>query len=419
MKFFHPFSILLIGLVFSCSDRERLNPLDPNNPNTHGKPTGFRAETNRDTIRLYWDNPALDDLSGFHIYFGNGDSDLKLLDSTHKAQTSYMKTGLRYDTPFHFALKTKTIFGESRLSDPLSVVLGPVNIWIADILNNMIWYLSYDGSYILKQNTIFNPTAIAYETATETLWMANYYEKKIIGMDRGLISKNEIVLSDRPVDLAFDKLGKIIYVLQTDSTIQGFTTGGLVQVRIKLAESISLYNRLAFDAKTGSLWVTSLLHNSVFRAETSNELVRITTYVDLEKPYSVEPDPIDGGVWISTYNGILRIKNDNTKTVYKSGMYISDISVNPINGDCYYTARSLDNGTWETGRLPYANPGESEQILSNEFPDLTNIKIIPSGSNFGFIVHQSSTGKLLRFNAKSELIGEMKTFDSFLDFALD
>ncbi len=419
MKNFHTYYLLILTIFLSCSDREPLNPMDQNNPFTKGKPTGFRAETNRDTVRLFWDYPDIDDLTGFQIYLSRGDNQLKVIDSTDNTKFTYMKTGLGYDTPYHFAIKTKTKFGESNLSDPLSVVLGPVNIWISDIQSSMIWHLSYDGSHVLKQHMIFNPTAIAYQQDTETLWMANYYDKKIIAMDRDLIQKDEIILSGRPVDIAFDEVNKTIFVLQTDSLIQGYTSNGIGNISIKLNEAISWYSKIAYDPKTSSLWVINYLQNSVVRADFEHGISRITSFYNFNRPYSVESDPIDGGVWIGTDSGLVRIQKDNGVTQYKTGMFIGDISIDPNNGDCYYTAKSLEKNTWETGRIPSSNPEVSIQILGDEFAYLYNIKIVPGSGSPGFFVQQRSTGKLLRFNAKGELIGEMKHFDSFLDFALD
>ncbi|MBL7030926.1 MAG: fibronectin type III domain-containing protein [Candidatus Marinimicrobia bacterium] len=417
MKIIHLYSLLFIAVLLSCSDRERLNPLDYKNPLTEGKPTGFRIITNRDTVRLFWDHPAIEDLTGFQIFQSMGDGDLILSDSIDNTQVTLMKTGFMYDTTYQFALKTKTRFGESKLSDPISVVPGPVNIWIADILGNMIWRLSYDGSNVLKQHIIFNPTAIEYER--ETLWVANYYEKKIIAMDRQLIPKKEIILSDRPVDLAFNSDEKYLYVLQTDSIINGYTTEGLLQIQIKLDASFSLYSRLAYDGKTHSIWVTNFLHNLVIHVELKNDPIRITRFSDLNKPFSVEPDPISGGVWVSTNNGIIRFQNDNTQTQFKEGMYISDISINPVNGDCYYAGKSLSSDLWETGYLPSIHPEESVQLLGNAVPDISNIKVIPGSGNPGFMIHQYRTGKILRFNPEGILIGEMETFDNFLDIEID
>lgn len=417
MKIFRTFFFLVI--IFSCSDREPLNPLDPKNQITQGKPTGLRAETNRDTIHLFWDYPDINDLSGFHIYLGRDESELKVFDSTSSTIATYMKTGLMYDKPYQFALKIKTKFGESALSDPLSVVLGPVNIWIADIQSSMIWHLSYDGAHVLKQHMIFNPTAIIYEQESQVLWMANYYEKNIIAMDRELIQKDEIILSGRPVDMAFDKIEKTIFVLQSDSLIKGYTTSGIEKYRINLDEKMSLYSRLAYDAKTKSLWTTNYLQNSMIRVEMSQDSIRIVPFSDFNRPFSIEADPIEGGVWVSTNNGLLRIKKDNTITQFKAGMYISDISINSNNGDCYYTANSLDKNTWETGYLSYSQPENSKQILGNEYRYLYNIKVVPGSGSPGFFIQQHSSGKLLRFDVKGELIGEMKYFDRFLDFALD
>jgi len=42
----------LIVLAFRCTERQRANPLDPNNPNTLGKPQGVQVLSKIDTVFL-------------------------------------------------------------------------------------------------------------------------------------------------------------------------------------------------------------------------------------------------------------------------------------------------------------------------------------------------------------------------------
>ena len=47
-------AILTFG-GWGCSNRERLNPLDPRNPDTLGRPTGLRVTSNRHRVTLSWE----------------------------------------------------------------------------------------------------------------------------------------------------------------------------------------------------------------------------------------------------------------------------------------------------------------------------------------------------------------------------
>src|SRR5262245_64982884 len=60
---------LAVTLALSgCSQRDRANPLDPQNPNSRGAPTGFNAIAGFLTVRLNWDARPDLDIDGFQVY---------------------------------------------------------------------------------------------------------------------------------------------------------------------------------------------------------------------------------------------------------------------------------------------------------------------------------------------------------------
>ncbi len=61
---------VVLGLLLAtdCSERERTNPLDPNNPVTAGAPMGLRVVTNRDSAWVDWTPFEVDNLAGYKVY---------------------------------------------------------------------------------------------------------------------------------------------------------------------------------------------------------------------------------------------------------------------------------------------------------------------------------------------------------------
>ena len=57
-----------LALLCSCSQRERSNPLDPQNPNSNGAPTGFNAIAGFLAVRLNWDPEPDLAISGFMLH---------------------------------------------------------------------------------------------------------------------------------------------------------------------------------------------------------------------------------------------------------------------------------------------------------------------------------------------------------------
>ena len=69
-------AICLIWFLLSCSDRKPLNPLDPNNPYTAGKPTGLKLLPIQNTVKIIWNPVDVNDLIFYAVYKGSAGSEM-------------------------------------------------------------------------------------------------------------------------------------------------------------------------------------------------------------------------------------------------------------------------------------------------------------------------------------------------------
>ncbi|HWR82119.1 MAG TPA: VCBS repeat-containing protein [Candidatus Deferrimicrobium sp.] len=61
--------LVCIGLLgLNCSQKDRSNPLDPDNPATHGDPFELTLTMKPSGVRLDWESPPLSAVAGFRIY---------------------------------------------------------------------------------------------------------------------------------------------------------------------------------------------------------------------------------------------------------------------------------------------------------------------------------------------------------------
>jgi hypothetical protein len=74
MRVLVPFlvAIAVAGALSGCSDRERLNPLDPSNPSTRVAPIGFAAVAGDGFVSLSWRPATSSDVTGYDLYRGFG-----------------------------------------------------------------------------------------------------------------------------------------------------------------------------------------------------------------------------------------------------------------------------------------------------------------------------------------------------------
>jgi hypothetical protein len=413
--------ILILILLFTfnaCSDRERLNPLDPKNPITHGKPVGLSAIPDRDSVRLSWSPIDVDDFVGYHVFKGYDSTQLELFTRVGADCTGIIDTGLTYDRDHYYAIQGETVYNMSLLSDVLRVVPGPFNIWIADVYAYRIQEISYDGTYILTALDFSSPRAIEYDADYGVLWVADYWEQRVYALDQNLTKDHFFLLDGYPLDLAIDRINGKLYVLLSNNRIKGYSYYGQEILSLDLEESVSVDSKLVYCPTTSSLWLTAPNRGSVTRVILNTGAVTLKTFRSLGSEGPIEVDPIEGGVWVATRSGIARITKEDSIYYYLSHLHIRDISVEPSNGDCYYTGNTVSKGEWTTGYLRYADPSHNNVILDSDYPDLYNIQVIPGTGEPGIIVQQAFSWKLLRFTSRGEQIGELSGFNSVLDFVL-
>lgn len=81
--------------------------------------------------------------------------------------------------------------------------------------------------------------------------------------------------------------------------------------------------------------------------------------------------------------------------------FISDVSVNTVNGNCYYASYRYADQRWETGYLNAEADYTDTPILGNKYLSIRRVK------------------SLIRFDAQGEKIGEMEDFQDFIDIAIE
>jgi hypothetical protein len=139
----------------------------------------------------------------------------------------------------------------------------------------------------------------------------------------------------------------------------------------------------------------------------------------VQDPRDIVPDPLEGGCWVATKAGIKIIDHNGSISVYKNNLDIKDISLNSVNGDCYYVGKNSNTSQWETGRLIKQEGMQDENILGNDYPYLHSIQVVPGQGPRGFLVSQAYAWELIRFDHQWKKIGTMAGFNARLDFALE
>jgi len=137
-------------LLWHCSDRERLNPLDPMSAGTGGKPTSLGLLSTKNLVSLEWDEMNNNSIIGYNVWRkAEGATEFSLLHITDTKIPQATDTVTTYDVRYTYEVSTLTSSWESPRSTPESIITGPFNYWIADYFDISLSRLSYDGSHML------------------------------------------------------------------------------------------------------------------------------------------------------------------------------------------------------------------------------------------------------------------------------
>ncbi len=415
--------LLLTGLLAAaCSNRERTNPLDPNNPVTNGAPTGFQAAANRNIVTLTWDRVEVQGLTGYHIYRCIGGDSLAFYEPVSSPErTFFQDANLNYDSTYVYAVQAITEWGESRRSPPDTLIPGRYNFWIADFSGSSVRRISYDGAHVLGREYFNSPVAVAYHPGEGKVWVADYYDRAVYYMNVDFTGIKRIALTGRPIDLVPDTDAGGVFIMQiAPDAIYHASPAGTTLTTNKIPVKLDLDASFTLDVQSSFLWLstpTGFSDGIVYRLGPPAPGGRWELVASIPYPNQVAADPVAGGCWIATDSGVVRIDPAGYRTTYLPQLKVRNISLNPANGDCYYVGRSHQDWQWETGRL-YGQP-DPQIILGADYSDLTGIQVLPGEGQAGFLIGQRVTGRILRFTRDGDLMGRLEGFYKLLDFSLE
>ncbi len=296
-------------LVLTCADRDRINPLDPDNPVTLGRPSGLRAVAINDTVFLQWDRLALDDLVAIQIYRRTDDqADFTPLIRVDPAAGSFEDVGVTFGVNHFYQISGVGSDFESLRSDQIEVEPGPTFNWIADNLDRRLLKLSHDTKSILESTFGFL-TVIDVEPnpVNGEVWALD-----LVGFARGdvvRVSPNgEVVLPlirfTNPTDAAIHNSSGSLWVADTgDSSVVKIDAEGVVQLRVTgFVQPISV----SVDQSTGTCWVADRGLGQVVQIneDGTRGAVSQTNFRALK---SVSTTSNGGTAWVSDSTAVVRL----------------------------------------------------------------------------------------------------------------
>jgi len=399
-------SIFIVCLFFACTDRERLNPIDPKNPETGGRPEITKIYSEFDRVVLQWKQLQLDRIQGYRIY-RRQDSNSSFI-PIHLAPPDtgqFIDDGLVFDKRYDYFFTVVAGDFETASSDTVSITPGPTIIWSTDVYNRRILKISHDGAHEIKQIAVDGyPWALAYDNESDVLWYTDTFLNRVYTVKSQTYEIVLDVANSEPIDLVLDKLNDHIWIAdETQGKLFVFNRQGE-----KIREVDGFEKPVSIDCmlNDGSCWVADS------RAETVTKISKffqtIVQIKDLINPTSVSVNQRTGDCWVADSSRVLKFdsKGRLQLAITSSLKLPRYLAVDSASGVCWVIDYSLY--AYQSRLFCFDNDGEQLfELTGFSWPE--NLKINPYDHTC--IVTDSGAGRILKIASNGTIVGQVTGYD--------
>ena len=322
-------------LIFSCSERQRLNPLDPANPETGGRPFPPNIVSHRDTVILTWEALDFKNVNAINVYRRiHGEPEFTLVATLAPEIQQYTEYEAAYDISRWYRLTVTSGDYESPPSDSVRIRPGPSYVWVANAETGEIIKLTHDGEHIIFRTGAFlHPVKITIDSRNQMLWVADFWARRVIGMDNQGKGTGVELFGPDAVDVEIDTSDNSIWVLNRNSgVLEKFSSSGNSVLK---KSGLDHPEAIALDPTDGSVWLLEKGNGQVIQFSRNGDLLRALP--GFRFSLDIQIDPVRKAIWVSDSTQIIRLsmENPDDRLYLGSYQYVREIAVNPVTGECW------------------------------------------------------------------------------------
>lgn len=216
MKFYLTTACLIYINFFYCTERNRLNPFDPDGK--INSPIQLSISPNDRSVKLSWTIQNITDFKGFRLYRARDDDNFYLLAELSPQTRSYSDSLLDYYHWYQYRISILGYQNESRPSQPVRFFPGPGKVWLLTRYGYSIRQLSYDLLHSLKvYNTNYPPISWDLDIGNDKIWLAHAQYRYISKLNISLGYEDFFLQNNflQPMDIKLDSNSDRVIVLDS------------------------------------------------------------------------------------------------------------------------------------------------------------------------------------------------------------
>ena len=405
-RFLALLSAAIVFAIAGCQGRDRVNPLDPLNPDTGGTPDILNAIAGNAEVSLEWDDLGFNDLDGYDLLRVEEDvPESTLLNDSpiHPSETQWMDSDVINDHTYTYILRFLTPDGLFPKSMPDVATPGPTTVWIVDFNSPSLRKVSPDGRDLVKRTTgLSGPIDLVVTAAGDAIWVADYFEGKVIKYD----IEGEFVLDydqssagrGLPVSLAFNSLDNTLW-------IGGRFPDGITQIddhgeEIAHFVSISYPIDIDVDRSNGTVWVASREDRAVYRLRDGE--ADFTAFTGFNRPSSLSVDPISGRCWIADEREVTVLNREGEIVLSPESLSSPQVvAVDASDGACWVVGFT---GSWSVFRV---NASGDIEFNAGEFDFISDMTVDYVKGTCWLTSVTSSDGEVIKLSRNGVVLGRV------------
>ena len=407
-RWFLPLLLLVLLLAITgCTDRKRLNPLDPANPQTHGRPGGLRVYSIRDSVFLRWDRLELRDLQGVRLWRRSSSEDTFRVVAVLSPETTFAT-----DAPVQYGVRysyTITILGkdfESPPADTVSILPGPTTVVAADLSQGLVARLSHDAAHpIWRSSLVDYPDALVVDRKHRRVWVADGLDGSIVGLAlrdgrflfrlRGFWRPWSMVLrrSDGSL-LVADRYGGVVARVSIDGDVLW------VDDRVSRPADVAI-------SSGGGYWVLDASTRKVVHFPGPSSRSDRQCPFALKDPVALGSDVKGLELWVADRTALYHYdgRRQSWKTVLSGLRGVRALAVSPQGDQCWFADEAGATGQ----RVVRVDKDGNLLALSTGWRDVRDLAW--SWSDGGVVVADAGSGVVARLDGEGREFGRYREMD--------
>ncbi|MBI4553772.1 MAG: hypothetical protein HY710_16015 [Candidatus Latescibacteria bacterium] len=296
--------VVLGGLVGAgCERRARVNPLDPLNPSTGGRPQNLVAVAEHRRVTLAWERLPVADLSGYRLRRSEvgGDASSVLDIPVSVEYNRYVDLQVVNGKTYQYSLTARITSGsESRSSDPVEATPGPSSCWVIDRGASALFRTSADGYAIaVGVSGFLDPATVVTDPNDGGCWTSDPLNGALVRFTADGALDVVVTGLTRPGAIDVDVRDGACWVAEGGGTIG--QASDVVRVKRDGTVEFRVFaftdpQAVAVSPMDGSCWVADLANRQVSNIGVNGD-IRLAAG-GFEAPIGVVADPADGGCWV-------------------------------------------------------------------------------------------------------------------------